>query len=73
VAVARALAHQPRLVLADEPTGNLDAESADGVLQLLREQIKAQRSIGILVTHSSAAAATADRTYRLHHGALHPA
>lgn len=73
VAVARALAHEPRLVLADEPTGNLDAESADGVLQLLREQIKAQRSIGILVTHSSAAAATADRTYRLHHGTLHPA
>jgi len=73
VAVARALAHEPRLVLADEPTGNLDAESADGVLQLLREQIKAQRSIGILVTHSSAAAATADRIYRLHHGALHPA
>lgn len=73
VAVARALAHEPKLVLADEPTGNLDAESADGVLQLLRDRIKAQRSIGILVTHSGAAAATADRTYRLHHGALHPA
>lgn len=73
VAVARALAHEPRLVLADEPTGNLDTESADGVLQLLRDRIKAQRSIGILVTHSSAAAATADRIYRLHRGALHPA
>jgi len=60
-------------VLADEPTGNLDTESADDVLQLLRERIKAQRSIGILVTHSSAAAATADRIYRLHHGELHPA
>lgn len=73
VAVARALAHEPQLVLADEPTGNLDSDNADGVLQLLREQIKAQRSIGILVTHSTAAAATADRSYRLHNGALHPA
>ena len=73
VAVARALAHEPKLVLADEPTGNLDADSADGVLQLLRERVKAHRSIGILVTHSSAAAATADRIYRLHHGTLHAA
>ena len=73
VAVARALAHEPKLVLADEPTGNLDTDSADVVLRLLRERVKAQRSIGILVTHSSAAAATADRIYRLHHGALHAA
>lgn len=72
VAVARALAHRPRLVLADEPTGNLDTDSADGVLRLLRDRIKAQNSMGILVTHSSTAAATADRIYRLHHGALHP-
>lgn len=73
VAVARALVHEPKLVLADEPTGNLDAESADAVLRLLRERVKAQRSIGILVTHSSAAAATADRIYRLHNGVLHEA
>lgn len=73
VAVARALVHEPKLVLADEPTGNLDAESADTVLRLLRERVKAQRSIGILVTHSSAAAATADRIYRLHNGVLHEA
>lgn len=73
VAVARALAHEPKLVLADEPTGNLDAESADNVLHLLRERIKAQNSMGILVTHSSTAAATADRIYRLHHGSLQAA
>lgn len=73
VAVARALAHEPKLVLADEPTGNLDAESADIVLRLLRERIKAQNSIGILVTHSTTAAVTADRIYRLHHGTLQAA
>lgn len=73
VAVARALAHRPQLVLADEPTGNLDADSAGTVLELLRGQIKACRSIGILVTHSAAAAATADRVYRLAGGVLLPA
>src|SRR5437763_1130809 len=61
VAIARALVHSPRLVLADEPTGNLDAESAGQVLRLLRDQIKASGAAGILVTHSSVAAATADR------------
>ena len=61
VASARALVHGPRLVLADEPTGNLDSETAHGVLQLLREQIKTRCAAGILVTHSRAAAATADR------------
>jgi len=61
VAIARALVHRPELVLADEPTGNLDAESATQVLRLLRDQVKANGAAGILVTHSQAAAATADR------------
>ena len=61
VAIARALVHGPRLVLADEPTGNLDPESAAQVLRLLRDQVKANRAAGILVTHSRAAAETADR------------
>jgi putative ABC transport system ATP-binding protein len=61
VAIARALVHGPRLVLADEPTGNLDPESAGQVLRLLRDQVKANRAAGILVTHSRTAAETADR------------
>lgn len=65
VAVARALIHKPSLVLADEPTGNLDADSATEVLELLRSQLKRDRATGILVTHSTIAAATADRVYRL--------
>jgi putative ABC transport system ATP-binding protein len=65
VAVARALAHRPRLVLADEPTGNLDAESVQHVLNLLREQLRRDRAAGILVTHSALAAASADRVYVL--------
>jgi putative ABC transport system ATP-binding protein len=70
VAIARALVHRPKLVLADEPTGNLDPESAQQVLSLLREQIKANGAAGILVTHSQAAARTADRVLLLTAGGL---
>src|SRR5262249_51122593 len=65
VAIARALVHSPKLVLADEPTGNLDPESAAQVLALLRNQVKANDAGGILVTHSHTAAQTADRVYVL--------
>jgi putative ABC transport system ATP-binding protein len=61
VAIARALVHRPRLVLADEPTGNLDTSSATQILSLLREQVKANAGAGILITHSRMAADTADR------------
>jgi len=72
VAIARALAHRPLLLLADEPTGNLDAESAIQVLHLLREQVKRESGAGILVTHSAAAAATADRVLTLTADGLRP-
>ena len=65
VAIARALVGDPKLVLADEPTGNLDPETARIVLELLRSQVKAHGAAGILVTHSEAAAAGCDRRYRL--------
>ena len=65
VAIARALVGEPKLVLADEPTGNLDQENARQVLALLREQVTGRGAAGILVTHSEAAAATCDRRYRL--------
>ena len=71
-AIARALAHRPLLLLADEPTGNLDAESASQVLHLLREQVKRESGAGILVTHSAAAAATADRVLTLTADGLRP-
>ncbi len=61
VAIARAIVHEPTLVLADEPTGNLDPDSAGQVLALMRDQVKARGAAAILVTHSRAAAATADR------------
>ncbi|MDB5907226.1 MAG: transporter ATP-binding protein [Massilia sp.] len=61
VAIARALAHRPALVLADEPTGNLDPDTADSVLELLRKEIKANGASAIMVTHSHAAAAKADK------------
>ena len=70
VAVARALVHRPALVLADEPTGNLDPDTADTVLRLLASTIKSQGAAGILVTHSLHATATADRVLRLDHGLL---
>jgi len=73
VAVARALAHRPALVLADEPTGNLDPDTAGTVLALLGNQVHAAGAAGVLVTHSAVAAARADQMLELRHGQLRPA
>ena len=70
VAIARALVHQPRLILADEPTGNLDPDTAHEVLLLLKNEIRASRASAIIVTHSHAAAATADRILLLSRSGL---
>ena len=71
IAIARALVHKPRLVLADEPTGNLDPRSAAQILALLRAQIKANSAAGLLITHSRTAANTADRILMLDARGLH--
>jgi len=65
VGVARAIIASPKLVLADEPTGNLDPENARQVLELLRNQVKAHGAAGLLATHSREAAAKCDRAYVL--------
>jgi len=65
VAIARALVGEPKLVLADEPTGNLDPENARLVLLLMKNLIRKKGSAGILATHSEQAAAGCDRRYRL--------
>ena len=72
VAIARALVHRPRLLLADEPTGNLDPRTAAQVLSLLRAQVKAEGGAGLLITHSRTAAATADRAYEFDGRELRP-
>jgi putative ABC transport system ATP-binding protein len=65
VAIARALVHAPPLVLADEPTGNLDPSNAERVIDLLAQQVRAQGAACLVATHSAAAAARADRVLRL--------
>jgi len=62
VAIARALVHRPALILADEPTGNLDPETAARILDLFARQVRDSGASVLLVTHSSVAASVADRT-----------
>lgn len=70
VAIARALVHEPRLILADEPTGNLDGDTSDTVLKLLLDLTRELGRTLIMVTHSMEVVPMADRVFRLQHGVL---
>jgi putative ABC transport system ATP-binding protein len=73
VAIARALVHRPALILADEPTGNLDPETAARILELFASEVRASGAAVLLATHSTVAADVADRTLFLTPGGLVPA
>ena len=73
VAVARALVMRPALLLADEPTGDLDEATAESLHQLLREMHAEHRLTSIIATHNPRLAAACDRVLRLEMGRLHPA
>ena len=70
VAIARAIVADPPLLVADEPTGDLDRESADRILDLLRELAREHHKTIVMVTHDARAAAAADRTLHLEKGQL---
>lgn len=70
VAIARALAHKPLLLLADEPTGNLDDLTAKSVLALLDAMVRAEGGTLMIATHSAAVAASCDRAFDLREGTL---
>ncbi len=72
VAIARALVHRPQLILADEPTGNLDPSTAERVLDALAGEVRREGAACLLVTHSAAAAARADRVLSLTPDGLRP-
>ena len=73
VAIARALVHRPALILADEPTGNLDPTTAERVIDLLAAQVRHEGAACVLVTHSRMAAARADRVLTLTGAGIVPA
>jgi putative ABC transport system ATP-binding protein len=70
VAIARALVHDPALVLADEPTGNLDGDTAEAVMDLLVDTLRQRGKTLVMATHSREVARRADRVLRLEGGAL---
>ena len=73
VAIARALSHEPSVLLADEPTGNLDDASAEGVLALLDKLVRDSGHTMLIATHSQHVASHCDRVLELHNGKIEPA
>jgi putative ABC transport system ATP-binding protein len=73
VAIARAIVNHPAILLADEPTGNLDSKSSEAVLSLLRELNRRLGQTILMITHNPEAAAYADRIIRMRDGAVEPA
>lgn len=70
IAIARALAHEPRLLLADEPTGNLDSETGSRILDLLTDLVRERATAMVVATHSHDVVARANRVLTLHDGAI---
>lgn len=70
VAICRALVNDPKIIFADEPTGNLDSENSKGIVSLLMELHRERMTTLIMATHSAEVAALADRVIRLHDGSL---
>jgi lipoprotein-releasing system ATP-binding protein len=73
VAIVRALANNPAILLADEPTGNLDPETADAVFAQLLELVREKKLAALVATHNMALAARMDRTLSLQNGQIFPA
>ncbi|MGG5171903.1 ABC transporter ATP-binding protein [Pseudarthrobacter sp. J1738] len=70
VAIARALANEPKLILADEPTGNLDEQTGEHIIELLQQLCRENNTTILVVTHDRALAAKTERRFRLHQGRL---
>jgi len=71
IAIARALSHKPNIVLADEPTGNLDLETAEEVLALLEQTCRRHRATLVMATHSREVLGTADRVFTIRAARIH--